>query len=121
MIRCSGEMSDVQEVAKGGPNCTCELQAVVTCYGRWHTKALNPTSEQSLRVVCGGGRGEWYRLCTVRKMSLILCSIERMLKMQFSMASKFTLQPLRRYDVKPPKNRRKRNLPFDMPSLELTK
>jgi hypothetical protein len=40
---------------------------------------------------------------TVRKMGLILRSIERMLKMQFSMARKFTLQPLRRYDVKPPK------------------
>jgi hypothetical protein len=33
----------------------------------------------------------------VRKMGLILRSIERMLKMQFSMARKFTLQPLRRY------------------------
>jgi hypothetical protein len=39
---------------------------------------------------------------TVRKMGLILRSIERMLKMQFSMARKFTLQPLRRYNVKPP-------------------
>jgi hypothetical protein len=39
---------------------------------------------------------------TVRKMGLILRSIERMLKMQFSMAHNFTLQPLRRYDVKPP-------------------
>ncbi len=36
-------------------------------------------------------------------MGLILRSIERMLKMQFSMARKFTLQPLRRYGVKPPK------------------
>ncbi len=36
-------------------------------------------------------------------MGLILRSIERMLKMQFSMGRKFTLQPLRRYDVKPPK------------------
>ncbi len=40
-------------------------------------------------------------LYTVRKMCLILLSKERMLKMQFSMARKFTLQPLRRYDVKP--------------------
>ncbi len=39
---------------------------------------------------------------TVRKMGLILHSIERMLKMQFSMARKFTRQPLRRYNVKPP-------------------
>ncbi len=38
---------------------------------------------------------------TVRKMGLILRSIERMLKMQFSMARKFTLQPLCRYGVKP--------------------
>jgi hypothetical protein len=51
---------------------------------------------------------------TVRKMGLILRSIERMLKMQFSMARKFTLQPLRRYDVKPPKKPQKRSLPFDM-------
>ncbi len=36
---------------------------------------------------------------TTRKDGLILRSIERMLKMQFSMARKFTLQPLRRYDV----------------------
>ncbi len=35
-------------------------------------------------------------------MGLILLSIERMLKLQFSMARKFTLQPLHRYDVKPP-------------------
>jgi hypothetical protein len=41
------------------------------------------------------------RLYTVRKTGLIFRSIERMLKMQFSMARKFTLQPLRRYDVKP--------------------
>ncbi len=39
---------------------------------------------------------------TVRKMDLILRSLERMLKMQFSMARNFTLHPLRRYDVKPP-------------------
>jgi hypothetical protein len=43
---------------------------------------------------------------TVHKMGLILRSIERMLKMQFSMALKFTLQPLRRYDVKPPEKNR---------------
>jgi hypothetical protein len=43
--------------------------------------------------------------------------LERMLKMQFSMARKFTLQPLRSL----PKNRHKRNLPFDMPCLEQTK
>jgi hypothetical protein len=35
-------------------------------------------------------------------MGLKLRSTERMLKMQFSMARKFTLQLLRRYDVKPP-------------------
>jgi hypothetical protein len=52
--------------------------------------------------------------CTVRKMGLILGFIERMLKMQFSMARKFTLQPICRYDVKPPKNRHKRILPFDI-------
>jgi hypothetical protein len=39
---------------------------------------------------------------TVRKVGLILHSIEWMLKMQFSMARKFTLHPLRRYEVKPP-------------------
>jgi hypothetical protein len=43
---------------------------------------------------------------TVRKMGLMLRSIERMLKMQFSMTPKFMLEPLRRYDVKPPKKNR---------------
>jgi hypothetical protein len=38
----------------------------------------------------------------VRKMGLILRSIEWMLKIQFSMARNFTRQPLHRYDVKPP-------------------
>ncbi len=56
--------------------------------------------------------------CTVRKMGLILRSIERMLKMQFSMARKFTLQPLRRYDVKPPEKQHKRNITFDEPCLQ---
>ncbi len=37
---------------------------------------------------------------TVHKMDLILHSIERIPKMQLSMARKFMLQPLRRYDVK---------------------
>jgi hypothetical protein len=50
----------------------------------------------------GGRRSRGLYRLTVRKMDLILRSIERMLKMQFSMARKFTLQPLRRYDVKPP-------------------
>jgi hypothetical protein len=40
-----------------------------------------------------------YTVHTVLKMGLILRSIEQMLKMKFSMARKFTLQPLRRYDV----------------------
>ncbi len=40
-----------------------------------------------------------YTVYTVRKMGLILRSIERMLKMQFSMARNFMLQPLRRYDA----------------------
>jgi hypothetical protein len=35
-------------------------------------------------------------------MGLILRSIEQMLEMQFSVARKFMVQPLRRYDVKPP-------------------
>jgi hypothetical protein len=39
---------------------------------------------------------------TVCKMGLMLRSKERMLKMQFSIGRKFTLQPLHRYDVKPP-------------------
>jgi hypothetical protein len=37
---------------------------------------------------------------TVRKMDLILRSIERMLQTQLSMARRFKLQVLRRYDVK---------------------
>jgi hypothetical protein len=40
---------------------------------------------------------------TVHKMGLILYSTEQMLKMQFSMARKFTLQPLCRNGVNPPK------------------
>jgi hypothetical protein len=44
----------------------------------------------------------FYSLYIVRKMDLILRSIERMLKTQLSMARNFTLQPLRRHDVKPP-------------------
>jgi hypothetical protein len=61
------------------------------------------------------------KLYTVRKMGLILRPIERMLKMQFSMARKFPLPPLHRYDVKPSKKPHKRNLPFDMPCPEKTK
>ena len=37
---------------------------------------------------------------TVRKMDLILRSIERMLQTQLSMARRFKLQVLRRYNVK---------------------
>ncbi len=37
---------------------------------------------------------------TVRKMDLILRSIERMLQMQLSMARRFKIQVLRRYNVK---------------------
>jgi hypothetical protein len=37
---------------------------------------------------------------TVHKMDLILRSIERMLQTQLSMARRFKLQVLRRYDVK---------------------
>ncbi len=58
---------------------------------------------------------------TVRKMGLILRSIQRMLKMKFSMARKFTLQPLRRYDVKPPGKQHKRNFTFDAPCLQKVK
>ncbi len=42
---------------------------------------------------------------TVRKMGLILRSLERRPQMQFSMAHKCMLQPLRRYDVKRSKMR----------------
>jgi hypothetical protein len=38
---------------------------------------------------------------TVSQMDLILRSIEQRLQIQFSMARKFLLRPLRRYDVKP--------------------
>jgi hypothetical protein len=41
----------------------------------------------------------------VHKMGLILRSLERIPKMQFSMARKFMLQPLGRYDVKLTENR----------------
>jgi hypothetical protein len=62
----------------------------------------------------GGGRVDVAVRYTVRKMDLILRSIERMLKMQFSMARNFTLQPLRSL----PKKRHKRNLTFDAPCLQ---
>jgi hypothetical protein len=39
-------------------------------------------------------------LCTVRKMDLILHSIQRRPQMQFPMARRFKLQLLRRYSVK---------------------
>ncbi len=54
--------------------------------------------------------------CTVRKMGLILRSIEWMIKMQFSIAHKFT--PLHIYNAKPPKKPHKHNLPVDMPCFE---
>jgi hypothetical protein len=38
--------------------------------------------------------------CTVHKMDAILRSMERIIKMQFSMASTFMLQPVRRNSVK---------------------
>ncbi len=41
-----------------------------------------------------------YGIFTVRKMDLILRSIERMLQTQLSMARRFKLQVLRRYNVK---------------------
>jgi hypothetical protein len=53
-------------------------------------------------------------------MGLILRSIERMLKMQFSMARKSTLQPLRRYDVKPPEKTAQAYLMFDAQCLQKT-
>jgi hypothetical protein len=56
---------------------------------------------------------------TVRKRGLILHSMERMPKMQFSMARKFMLQPLRRCDGKP-KKPHKCSLTFEEPFLEKT-
>jgi hypothetical protein len=55
---------------------------------------------------------------TVRKMDLILRSIERMLRTQRSMARKFKLQVLRRYNVKFYK---KRNFTLDMQRLDKLK
>jgi hypothetical protein len=75
--------------------CRCRLQ-VCDKWGfntTWITTVYFYQKED-----CGVGAQEH----TVRKMGLILRSIERMLKMQFSIARKFTLQLLRRYDVKPP-------------------
>ncbi len=53
---------------------------------------------------------------TVRKMDLILRSIERMLQTQLSMARRFKLQVLRRYDVKFSKMRN-----FTLETLRLDK
>jgi hypothetical protein len=52
------------------------------------------------------------------KMDLILCSMEYILKMQFSMTRKFILQLLQRSNVKLTKLR---NFTFDAPYLEKTK
>jgi hypothetical protein len=49
---------------------------------------------------------------TVRKKDLILRSLERRLQMQFSMARKFPLWPLRRYNVK---HSKMRNFTFGAP------
>ena len=49
-------------------------------------------------------------------MGLILRSIERMLKMQFSMARNFTLQPLRLLQ-----KQHKRNFMLDTPCLQKAK
>ncbi len=43
-----------------------------------------------------------------------------MLKMQLSMAHKFTLQPLRRYDIKPLEKPHKHNIKFDPTGLQET-
>jgi hypothetical protein len=51
----------------------------------------------------------------VRKMGLILRSIERMLKMQFSMARNFTLYADMTQRL--PKKTHKHNLRFDAPCL----
>jgi hypothetical protein len=50
--------------------------------------------------------------CTVRKKDLILRSIERMLQMQFSMARKFPLSQLGRYNIK---HSKMRNFTFNAP------
>jgi hypothetical protein len=90
--------------------------AMASCHGASNSHIFPHHMEIRPRNLPFGGE-----VGTVRKMGLKLCSIERMLKMQFSMAHKFTLQSLRRYDVKPPKKPYKPNLPFDMPCLEKTK
>jgi hypothetical protein len=63
---------------------------------------------------CNGCISE--RIYTVRKMDLILCSIEWMLQTQLSMARRFKLQVLRRYNVKFSKMRN-----FTLDTLRLDK
>jgi hypothetical protein len=78
-------------------NCKQYIQVL-----RW---ILKDAAEKSIWNLCHKEKGfglENRKRHTVLKMGLILHSIERMLKMQFSLARKFTLQPLRSYDVKPP-------------------
>jgi hypothetical protein len=54
----------------------------------------------------------------VCKMDLILRSIQQRPQMQFSMARKFTLRPLHKYDVNLTKKTHKSNLTLDAPCLE---
>jgi hypothetical protein len=61
------------------------------------------TNERDTSLVCSFGVSCRYKRlssCTVRKMDLILRSIQRRPQMQFSMARRFKLQLLRRYSVK---------------------
>ena len=72
------------------PSCTNALQSQCAYLQQASQHVLTPSTD-----------GQCQCAYTVCKMGLILCSIERMLKMQFSTARNFTLQPLRSYDVKP--------------------
>jgi hypothetical protein len=68
-------------------------------------KTTKPLIQASKPVSCPSfllyiNKKEIYRIHTVRKMDLILRSIERRPQMQFSIARRFMLQLLRRYCVR---------------------
>ncbi len=71
------------------------------------TVPIKPLQTSTIQPVSGSGALPR----TVRKMDLILCSIERRLQMQFSMARKCMLQPF--------EHSKMRDFTLDMPGVNL--
>jgi hypothetical protein len=86
---------------------------------------LGEKSENSANAEHENGGGKLskkvrYTAYTVHKMGLILHFIERITKMQFSMARKFMNWPLHGYIVKLTEKLHKHNFTFDVPCQEKT-